>query len=348
MMEHQVVDKDALVNKDVLSAFMRCVNDEYTLHYKQNLKYYNNSHYGRDYIVVLTLMDDTIKACSLIRKQGVRFGTKFKYYIERGPVAGDMQYLLPHIRFIIDNACDDALWLRVNPYLPYAGTLPDQLRAEGFCRTQYADSYYDRTIVVDLRPDIEQIYQALRKSMKTQINRARKSGVEVRPLTDEKEFLEFVSSYDGFAVQAGLPRLSASNEMRAIATLIYQEQCGVCLAAYCDNRLIAGIMLFYCGERAIYEYGFRAADIENKKLPMMHLLQWEAIKLAKEKGFKYYDFGGMDAAQGSEGINRFKFGFSKTVHELVPNHTYFVRPFAGRLVNYLYRSKVLLRRMLRM
>ena len=47
-----------------------------------------------------------------------------------------------------------------------------------------------------------------------------------------------------------------------------------------------------------------------------YLLQWQAIKDSKEKGFSFYDFGGVhsdnekSSSQKSwKGISRFKFGF---------------------------------------
>jgi len=39
-----------------------------------------------------------------------------------------------------------------------------------------------------------------------------------------------------------------------------------------------------------------------------HLLQWFQIKLAKNQGFKYYDFHGVDEVKWP-GVTRFKFGF---------------------------------------
>ena len=70
--------------------------------------------------------------------------------------------------------------------------------------------------------------------------------------------------------------------------------------------------MLYFKDTVIYAHG--ASSDEHKNLMAPHLLQWEAIKDAKNKGFKYYDFFGI-ARSGEKkdswtGITRFKMGFA--------------------------------------
>lgn len=59
-----------------------------------------------------------------------------------------------------------------------------------------------------------------------------------------------------------------------------------------EQRPIAGIILFWVGQTAVYGYGGSAIEEpEISKLKPNHLLMWEAIKASKRAGFKVFDFG---------------------------------------------------------
>ena len=76
-------------------------------------------------------------------------------------------------------------------------------------------------------------------------------------------------------------------------------------AKYKGKAIAAGIFSFF-GNTATYMHG--ASSDENRNLMAPYSLQWEAIKLAKAKGYKYYDFFGIDEKKWP-GITRFKKGF---------------------------------------
>lgn len=104
------------------------------------------------------------------------------------------------------------------------------------------------------------------------------------------------------------------------------------VAEYKNEVIAANIMVFY-GKTAIYLHG--ASDDKYKNLMAPHLLQWQAIKDAKEMGYEKYDMGGIKTrmtndkfpmtnqvqmsnikcqkklqANSWQGITRFKTGFS--------------------------------------
>ena len=73
-------------------------------------------------------------------------------------------------------------------------------------------------------------------------------------------------------------------------------------------------MIVFGNDTATYLFG--ASDYEYRNLMAPHLLQWQAIKDAKDKDLWFYDFWGA-APEGSEGklsqwagFTRFKKGFS--------------------------------------
>ena len=61
-------------------------------------------------------------------------------------------------------------------------------------------------------------------------------------------------------------------------------------------------------------YKFGATDPESRSIPVLHIAFVEAIRIAKEKGLRFFDFGGyMPNAKHTDqvfSINYFKLGFS--------------------------------------
>jgi lipid II:glycine glycyltransferase (peptidoglycan interpeptide bridge formation enzyme) len=73
---------------------------------------------------------------------------------------------------------------------------------------------------------------------------------------------------------------------------------------------VGAIILSFFGGVATYLHG--ASSDEHRNLMANYFLQWEAIKRAKEKGMKKYDFFGIAVELNRKkwaGITRFKKGF---------------------------------------
>lgn len=88
------------------------------------------------------------------------------------------------------------------------------------------------------------------------------------------------------------------------------------LEAYTQNTLIAGIIIALYMRRAYYLYG--ASSYEHRDMMAPHLLQWEAIRLAKENGGSIYDLFGIPLynrpSHPMYGLYRFKTGFGGSIH----------------------------------
>lgn len=77
------------------------------------------------------------------------------------------------------------------------------------------------------------------------------------------------------------------------------------IAEYQGKTIAANLVNFF-GPTATYTHG--GWDWEYRSLMAPHLLQWEQIKEAKNRGCKAYDFWGIDKINWP-GITRFKKGF---------------------------------------
>jgi len=99
------------------------------------------------------------------------------------------------------------------------------------------------------------------------------------------------------------------------------------LASY-RGEVLAGLMAFALGRRAWYLYG--ASSNEHRDRMPNYLLQWEAIRWAKEKGCLTYDLWGIPD-EDQDALER---GFLKRCDGLWGVYR-FKRGFGVRLVRYL-------------
>ncbi|MET1256766.1 lipid II:glycine glycyltransferase FemX [Aliikangiella maris] len=249
--------------------------------------------------------------------------------IERGPVARDLRSLEKHIQAL----AQQKRWIQVeiSPYNTHLDRQAVQsvLHKNGWLARDFQRVIYLHTVIVDLLPEIDEIKRNLRRSLKTQINKATKSDIEIRVNLHADEAIEF---HNEFALHQGIAPIS-EQEHRLINTAIEQKKkyCQV-LTAWQDEKLIGAIILLGMGETILYQWGVSHRDEAYRKLPITHLLHWEAICLAKKLGFRRYDFGGYWMEKGDDNpINRFKTGFSKQIDALIGEYFYRTSPLRSKL-----------------
>jgi peptidoglycan pentaglycine glycine transferase (the first glycine) len=183
-----------------------------------------------------------------------------------------------------------------------------------------------RTIVVDLQPDEETILGRMKQKCRYNIHLAQKKGVCVRPWNDIPAFhamLQASAQRDGFAVH------SLAYYVDAYALLNPSGTCEV-LMAECEGEPLATLMVFARGSRAWYVYG-GSTELQREKMPN-YLLQWEAMRWARERGCTEYDLWGVpdheegaleagfsERSDGLWGVYRFKRGFGGEVRRAVPS-----------------------------
>ncbi len=237
-------------------------------------------------------------------------------YIPRGPVgSGSWIELWP----AVDELCrqEKAVFLRVEPNLwepAPAETIDQQL--PGFVSTS-ATIQPPRSIFIDLEPSEEEILNRMKSKTRYNIRLAKRKGVEVSQSTDIEAFHRMsltTGARDEFGVH------SLAYYQRAYELFSPKGACALYLAYY-EGQPLSGLMVFAHGETAWYFYG-ASTNQERNRMPT-YLLQWEAIRWAKQKGCKVYDMWGipdfpedeledqfMTRSDGLWGVYRFKRGFS--------------------------------------
>ncbi|OGC82514.1 MAG: hypothetical protein A2788_01520 [Candidatus Abawacabacteria bacterium RIFCSPHIGHO2_01_FULL_46_8] len=172
----------------------------------------------------------------------------------------------------------------------------------------------NHSIVLDLALSEEELLAQMKPKGRYNIKLSQQKGVTVREAKEMSrdlpiflDLLKTTSKRDSFQAHQGIYYKNMLETLRplGLAHLLIAEQRGQPLAAI--------IMTVY-GNKAIYYYG--ASANEKRELMAPYLLQWEAIRLAKQKGLRYYDFLGVapqyDRYHPWAGVTDFKRKFGGT------------------------------------
>jgi len=235
-------------------------------------------------------------------------------YIPKGPLGSDLEQLWP----LVDTVCREnrAVFVKVEPDAwegEFSGT--DQLQKAGFRPSAHA-LQPRRTIVLDLRGDDDEILARMKQKTRYNIRLAAKKEVTVEASDDLDTFgklIEVTGERDAFGVH------TQDYYRRAYELFHPSGKCQLFLASY-QGQPLAGLMAFASGERAWYLYG-ASNNQERNRMPT-YLIQWEAIRWAKEHGCTSYDLWGVPdypeqeleenfskRSEGLWGVYRFKRGF---------------------------------------
>lgn len=243
-------------------------------------------------------------------------------YIPKGPVGDADLQQDPGFWEQIDFLCRErrAVFLKFEPDSSFDDQRGEhQSPPEGF-QTSPQSIQPARTIVVDLRGDEETILARMKQKTRYNIRLAGKKGVVVRPTENVELFyqlMETTGERDEFGIH------TIGYYRRAYELFHPNGSCELFLAEF-DGTPLAGLMVFWHGSRAWYLYGASTSH-HREKMPS-YLLQWEAMKWAREKGCTHYDLWGipdydqeqleaefMDRSEGLWGVYRFKRGFGGQV-----------------------------------
>ncbi len=173
-----------------------------------------------------------------------------------------------------------------------------------------------RTVVVDLRGSDEAILMRMKPKCRYTIGLAQKKSVSIEPWRDVDACHRMVLT-TGTRDSCGVH--SAAYYRLAFELFSSRGMAELLVARY-DGRPLAALMVLARGQRAWYVYG-ASTDEERNRMPN-YLLQWEAMRWARQRGCEEYDLWGVpdedeptleanfeQRHDGLWGVYRFKRGF---------------------------------------
>ncbi len=237
-------------------------------------------------------------------------------YLAKGPI-GEGEDIYRQI----DQVCraNKAIFLKIEPDRfesdePFKAPLPD-LKPSKPIQPR-------RTVVVSLEGSEEDILNRMKQKTRYNIRLAEKKGVVVKSSADIAEFHRMAlatAQRDAF----GVHNLSY---YQSVYELFHPERGCELLMAYYDNKPLAALFVLRQGENAYYLYG-ASLEVERNRMPT-YLIQWEAMKWARQQGCRWYDLWGIpdldeeeletqfqvrQSHDGLWGVYRFKRGFGGEV-----------------------------------
>ncbi len=165
------------------------------------------------------------------------------------------------------------------------------------------------TVMLDLKQSQEDILAGMKQKTRYNVRLAKKKGVQVRVSKNEKDLDVFWKLVQETAKRDGVS-FHGKNYYQKMVEAIPSENLELLLASDKKGETIGAVLVSFFGGVATYLHGASAS--QHRNLMANYLLQWEAIKRAKEKRMESYDFFGIAVEENQEkwaGITRFKKGF---------------------------------------
>lgn len=237
-------------------------------------------------------------AYALVVQHKMSFGLNW-LEVPRGPLFKDEKSLSEILKMIEDlGKKEKAVFVRLSSY--------DGLRITDYglrgIQTAKSDHHPETSLIIDLTKSDEEILAQMKPKGRYNIKVAEKHNVIVTKAGDIDSFYAILSktaNRDGFHVH---PKSYYQNMMSTLG-----EYVKLLLAEY-EGKIIAGGIFVYLDEWGIYYYG--ASDNEYRNVMAPYLVQWEAIKEAKKRGCRYYDFLGIAPENAKKhpwaGVTEFK------------------------------------------
>lgn len=181
--------------------------------------------------------------------------------------------------------------------------------------------------VLDLNKSEEEITAGMRQRLRRALRKAAKNGITVEKSTDPKDIHEF---YQIQLQTAGRHEFVAFSEdflTKQFAALAKNGEAVLYTAKYQGETLAQNFMIFY-GNEASYHYGV-SSELGTKYsgAPLLHM---EAMRDARERGIKRYNFWGIveedEIHHRFYGVSCFKRGFGVDELRYTPAHDLVLKP----------------------
>ena len=331
-MEARIITNRQMWNEFVAGAEQCNVTQSYE--WGQLLKALN------DEVLYVGVVDDQGKMCAalLLLVSRVSVSKSVYFYAPRGPILDDpdspvMAVLLNYVKALAHKY--HAFMLKIEPGV--ADNDPKWLSAlhrRGFVANPEA-LHLRHEWVLDVRPDEQALLAAMRKTWRYSIRLASRKDVTVRrgeSLADIDTFyriLQTTSQRDTFMIYD-------KSFYEKLVELYGQSQNVALFIAEYEGQALGAALLVKMGHWCWYMYG--ASSNEHRDRMPNHLLQWTAIRWAKEQGCWYYNFRGipdvLEESQPMWGVYLFKSGFGGSAMRSLETHDLPYNPMLYRL----YRS----------
>jgi hypothetical protein len=189
-------------------------------------------------------------------------------------------------------ACRRSLVLRIYPYLfnDEAEKFLPLLRQEAFSPVQ--DSKLERTLLMDLRPPLEELRKGLNPKWRGHLSRAQRNKIEVIEGDADELFGMFIGIYKELIARKKFVEPNDINEFRLIQQVLPSDFKMKIILCRLDGQFCAGSIFSALGNLGVYLFG--ATNDLGMKSNGSHLQQWKFVEWLKENNYTRYDLSGIN------------------------------------------------------
>ncbi len=236
-------------------------------------------------------------------------------YIPYGPILPDKDRkdaLKVFTDYLLDFAkkMGDYSFIRVSPFMEDNKENVELFKTFGY-KGAPMHVLAEKTWILDVTPDEEVLLANMNKNHRNLIRRCVRENVKITKSTEKEKVKDFLKLYTETAQRHNFFKFSDKYVLSEFESFASKDEALLYDAYLEDGSLDASAIIMYYGSMAAYRHG--ASRNLNKKVPTSYLLQWEAIKEAKARGLKYYNFWGIAPDNSPKhpfyGITHFKKGF---------------------------------------
>jgi len=167
-----------------------------------------------------------------------------------------------------------------------------------------------KTLLIDLSLSLEDILARMKPKTRYNINLAKRKNVKIKWSTNEKDLEKFWKLNLVTAKRGKFHSHEFNHYLNIlkIKSINPDNRAEIIMATNSGKPISANLVLFF-NKNVYYLHG--ASGDEERNTMSTYLLHAETIEKAKEEGYEFYDFWGVDSKKWP-GVTRFKEGFGGT------------------------------------
>ena len=268
--------------------------------------------------------NDVLVAIAQIMKVAARRGTFL--HVRHGPVFKEQkrEYWKEVLAHIVDFGKQEMAWfIRIGPLIEDCPANRALFSSFGLKPAAIHAMDAEYCWVLELSQPEEQLLAGMRKTTRYELRHAQKLGVVIEQSTEPKDLDAFFELYKETSDRHGfVPHQGIREEFEVYAG----QNKAVLLLGKHEGKTLAGAIILFYGNQGIYHHG---ASLSSK-IPASYLVQWEAIRQAKNRGMNVYNFWGIAPENKIKhpwrGITLFKKGFGGREIEYIHAHDLPISP----------------------
>ncbi|MFZ5364316.1 MAG: lipid II:glycine glycyltransferase FemX [Patescibacteria group bacterium] len=252
----------------------------------------------------LAVMDNQkISSLCGIAETNLPFGKKY-LYLPRGPIESSeslvSSILYEELIKKISQLSKKSIFFRFEPLTAQSKIQNTKYKIQNTNPVQP-----EHTLVLDLAKSEDELLAAMHEKTRYNIRLSEKKNLVLKTgnIEDFWKLIEATTARDKFSshprkyYETMLKKISGDGKtgMRVELKIVYFE-----------NAPLAAAIVGYFGDTVTYIHG--ASSNENRNLMAPYFLHWQIILEAKNLGYKFYDFWGINEKKWP-GVTRFKKGF---------------------------------------